>query len=356
MNAENYEVQVSEKGDFSTLFLDQTEVQETNITVSGLSNNTTYFWRVRANNAAGESEWSEVWSFTTLPDFAEPPVLLAPVLAAPANFSINLPTNTDLSWNGSQDAENYELQVSERSDFLTLFLRQTGISGTTATVNNLTSGTTYYWRVKISNAAGESDWSEVWSFTTLPAFAGAPALVWPTNHFKRVTTVTALNWKSLRGAKKYRVQISKVKDFSNLVLDQDNLSRTFTFVNGLDHGTTYYWRVEATNSLGATSSWSEVWNFTTIHKVNIDLEKLFNYPNPFTNQTTVTFSFPVNTTYTATLYDLKGYRVGKVNKGEARAGVPNELDISGAGLAKGVYFLKIIPDVGKSKTTKIIKI
>src|SRR5690606_40232853 len=35
------------------------------VSVAGLASATTYYWRVRASNGYGDSNWSSVWSFTT---------------------------------------------------------------------------------------------------------------------------------------------------------------------------------------------------------------------------------------------------------------------------------------------------
>ena len=40
-------------------------ISETAINISGLDYLTEYFWRVKAINTEIESEWSEIWSFTT---------------------------------------------------------------------------------------------------------------------------------------------------------------------------------------------------------------------------------------------------------------------------------------------------
>ena len=52
--------------DFSQLLVDEDSIRGTSSDVTGLSNNTTYYWRVSATNDLGTSDWSEVWSFTTL--------------------------------------------------------------------------------------------------------------------------------------------------------------------------------------------------------------------------------------------------------------------------------------------------
>ncbi|WP_456430098.1 fibronectin type III domain-containing protein [Rhodocaloribacter sp.] len=63
--ADTYDVQVATDDAFTGLVSDETGLTATSLTVSGLANNTTYFWRVRAANTAGAGPWSETRSFTT---------------------------------------------------------------------------------------------------------------------------------------------------------------------------------------------------------------------------------------------------------------------------------------------------
>ena len=63
--AETYRLQVSTTSTFSTTFFDQDGITATEYGLSGLLNNTTYFWRLYAINEGGTSLWSEVRSFTT---------------------------------------------------------------------------------------------------------------------------------------------------------------------------------------------------------------------------------------------------------------------------------------------------
>ncbi|MCX6150707.1 MAG: hypothetical protein NTX22_09305 [Ignavibacteriales bacterium] len=60
----SYTVQVSSSSSFISFNYNQSELTGTNQQVTGLSNNTKYFWRVNAANNFGTSAWAEVWSFT----------------------------------------------------------------------------------------------------------------------------------------------------------------------------------------------------------------------------------------------------------------------------------------------------
>ena len=90
----------------------------------------------------------------------------------------------------------------------------------------------------------------------------APDLAWPENGSKGQTTSLSVNWSPAAGAKTYHLQVASDSSFSSTVSDQNDLSSTSAKISGLDHSTTYYWRVNASNS-GGTGPWSNVWSFTT---------------------------------------------------------------------------------------------
>src|SRR5690606_19029575 len=105
---------------------------------------------------------------------AMPPPPPAPVPTAPQNLAGGVPAAAALEWNPADGAETYHVQVSENSEFTTLAFEQSTITQDTATAAGLATGTQYFWRVRATNAAGDSEWSETWSFTTQ---AAADALV-----------------------------------------------------------------------------------------------------------------------------------------------------------------------------------
>jgi PKD repeat protein len=61
-----YSLQVSNVSDFSTSIIDQDSIIATQCSVIGLTDETTYYWRVSASNEGGTSNWSSVWNFTTV--------------------------------------------------------------------------------------------------------------------------------------------------------------------------------------------------------------------------------------------------------------------------------------------------
>jgi Ser-Thr-rich glycosyl-phosphatidyl-inositol-anchored membrane family protein/type IX secretion system substrate protein len=60
---DSFNVEVSNDNTFSTI-LHETNTNLSNFLITGLSNNTTYFWRVNAVLNNEPSQWSEVWSFS----------------------------------------------------------------------------------------------------------------------------------------------------------------------------------------------------------------------------------------------------------------------------------------------------
>jgi hypothetical protein len=62
--AASYTLNVSSMPDFSILTVNQSGITSKSQLISGLSNNTAYYWRVNAVNPAGTSSWSDTSSFT----------------------------------------------------------------------------------------------------------------------------------------------------------------------------------------------------------------------------------------------------------------------------------------------------
>jgi hypothetical protein len=162
-NANTYTLQVSTESTFGT-FMYNGSTSASSQLIESLTCETTYYWRVRASNSQVTSAWSQMWQFTTEDCPIEP--LDAPLLASPSNQLLNV-DNSSISfvWNTVSNAVNYTIEISEGNEFANLEFNSTTPS-TTVEVTSLDCNTTYYWRVKAINSETESEWSEVWQFTT----------------------------------------------------------------------------------------------------------------------------------------------------------------------------------------------
>ena len=121
----------------------------------------TYYWRVRGNNGARFSEYSDVRSFTTS--------IVAPELLFPEYASTGVVSNPLLDWEPVDGASSYRLQIVKTLPNFSdsrLLLDDSGIVDTEKQIEGLESSTRYYWRVLCETQNYDSPYSEIWLFTT----------------------------------------------------------------------------------------------------------------------------------------------------------------------------------------------
>lgn len=262
--AQQYRVQISTSPSFSPIVLDVGGLVNSGYVVQNgiLANNTTYYWRVNAQNTGGTSNWSDPFAFTTVPA-----VPIAPTLSYPANGTTNVPVNVTLRWFKIAGATSYQVQVSQNSSFTALVVSENTTDSMFTIPAGALSGTTqYWWHVNATNAGGTGPWSTAWSFTTGIAPPAAPLLLTPPDGSIGIAiNNVAFDWNSVPGATSYRIQISTSSNFGTTFVNQVTGSTSQYTHNtpSFTNNTTYYWRVNATNS-GGTGQWSQVWSFTTI--------------------------------------------------------------------------------------------
>jgi hypothetical protein len=209
-----------------------------------------------------------------VPDYVNPFILntfdqvtgipLKSRLKTPVNNATDISINTYLSWDTTEGATSYGLQVSLSSDFASTILNQEGIMENPFLLSNLEINKTYYWRVNATNANGTGEWSNTWSFTTTSdadALPSIPTLPSPPSDYLCYGNFISLYWSTASRATSYNLQVSLSPDFTTTFVSQ-SISTTTFYLGNLSQNSTYYWRVSATNANG-TSPWSNTWHFYT---------------------------------------------------------------------------------------------
>lgn len=98
----------------------------------------------------------------------DPPAAIA--LTSPADAATSIGLRPTFTWEENVDATTYQIQVSTVNDFTSTVISATGLTAAThAATANLLMNTTYFWRVRGVNGGGNGAWSDVRSFTTVPA-------------------------------------------------------------------------------------------------------------------------------------------------------------------------------------------
>ncbi|MEJ2053177.1 MAG: hypothetical protein P8X42_04580 [Calditrichaceae bacterium] len=249
-----YEIQVSEYPDFSTIAFEKAGIANNSVEVNDLVYYRTYYWRVRSWSGYAVSSWSGTWSFTTQRE--------GPDLYSPNDNSSNMPTEINFSWSSVAGALNYELQISFDAEFTTTEITKNNINGTNILIDSLETDNIYYWRVRAITDDGISGWSVVYRFTTSKP---GPGPIFPGYDEINVPSDVKFTWNSVMGAESYEFQVTT--DYQFLTIDQSYgpVTDTTYLVDGLYHNQDYYWRVRANFSDGS-SGWSDPCRFTTMRE------------------------------------------------------------------------------------------
>jgi len=159
-SASSYEIEISTVSNFNSTLetasgLGVLQYQVTTV----LSNNVTYYWRVRIyneDNIAGD--WN-AWSLAVNMNEADSP--------SPDSGGSTVNTTPFLDWGDVIGASYYEIEISDADDFSNILETDNSLSSSQyQVVTELANKSIFYWRVRISNENNVAgDWS-VWIFNT----------------------------------------------------------------------------------------------------------------------------------------------------------------------------------------------
>lgn len=297
-----YDYQLDTSADFTNPingFLNYEQASYPDVDVNNLCFNTKYYWRVRATHDLASSSWSDVRNFSIIEDFD---------LSAPSNGSDNMGIAVDLEWDKVDGTKYFDVQVDMDGSFTEPF---TFLSEeNTLTVNNLAFGQEYFWRVRARHDVDTSVWTSVWTFSTI----NTVLLSSPANDAVDIEILPTLEWNQVLGVVSYQLQYDTLADFSNpmditIPIGEDD-PVVYQIDNSLKYKQNYFWRVRAINTVD-TTLWSEVWTFKTKSATGIDdvaiLKSSVNiFPNPVSNNLSLTFNTKKSVNIKISVFDLLG--------------------------------------------------
>tara|TARA_B100001123_G_scaffold433771_2_gene559140 strand:+ start:37957 stop:40077 length:2121 start_codon:yes stop_codon:yes gene_type:complete len=226
-----------------TLSVDAASGDTASVTVTGLTNGTSYTFKILARNADGNSDYSEISTAATPRTVADAPGI--PTLVA-ADEQITATWTAPASNNGAEITGYTATASASGSSAGTC--STTSATDLDCAITSLTNGTAYEVTVTAANSAGNSNASAGASATpsTTP---GTPTGVSGTSGDGQI----AVSWSapsSTGGSDITQYTATATPDGATCIAT----SGTTCTVTGLTNGTEYTFRVKATNANGAGSN------------------------------------------------------------------------------------------------------
>lgn len=271
-------------------------------TVTGLSADTTYYFKVVAENSAGSSIDSNIAEVTTEP---------APVATpnAPTGLTVGYSTSSSLTLNWT-DASG----TSESGFRIYRSATENGaysgianvISNITTYVNSgLTPNTTYWYKVVAYNSAGESAFSNAASSTTQPTPLTKPAAPTNLSVSNETSSSLTLSWtdnsNNETGFYIYRAS----SQYGTYIQIATTASASYTN-SGLSASTTYWYKVAAYNSAGTSAQTIAISGTTQAPSVTIPAAPTYPTVSNITSDR-ATLSWTDNSN------DESGFEIGDCN-------------------------------------------
>ena len=216
-------------------------------TDSSVTPRTTYHYRVRAENAAAYSAWSN-------------PVTAAVVPLAPVNLSATVPANAPLratlGWTNRSFATEVEIQRATNPTFTSGLVTVAVPVATGHIDGGIAADTTYYYRVRTGYLGAASPWSNI-STAISPGTPAAPAELGATVRGPAGdAVVVTLTWTEDPASVVTGFILQRAADpgFTAEVANL-NIVGTARVCTVTDHtrGSTYHYRVRAVNPVGPSA-------------------------------------------------------------------------------------------------------
>jgi hypothetical protein len=225
--------------------------------LSGLTANTVYNYRAFATNSNAVTSYGSNLSFTTLHN--------APNIGSGSGATT---TGFSANWSapigGGSVIYTYEVAVSTSSTFASTLTTQSGISSASTSYPfiGLSSGTTYYYRVRANNSGGSSDWSAISTAISTQSVFENFEIGTKTSYTAADVTCSAGSWNMSDALIGTSADDRKFNSRSVRIRNTGVVSMNFDVTNGISNLTVYHalygtdgnstWRLEVSANSGST--------------------------------------------------------------------------------------------------------
>ena len=310
------------------------------VTISGLSADTEYEFRMRASCTTGNSPLGSI-NFTTT-DGGTP---TCDVPSGLASSSVGETTAT-ISWGAVSIANTYDVRYRETGAASWIDL---SVSGTSTALSGLTADTDYEFQVQ-SNCTGEvSGYSASSNFTTTDGGTGTSCDIAPQNLSASTTATTAtITWSAVDGANSYTYKNRRTTGggATNGTVTSNSVTLT-----GLIANATYTFSLRTSCDTGNSPAGSLTYTTGAARTnavqtaSNRNVQKTTLFPNPAKNVLNILRALgevQVN------IYNLNGALVKQSKLGT------NEVTINLTELKSGIYMVNIVSDT-QSEVKRFVK-
>lgn len=191
----------------------------------------------------------------------------------PPNNSADQPVDVTLSWSCSDPdggTLKYSVYFGTTSSPPLVSSNQTANSYTPATP--LTSGTTYYWKIRAKDPEDNATTGPVWNFTTLvdtvPQAPNIPSNPYPADSATNVESSPLLTWECSDPNGDPLTFDLYFGTSADPALYIEGINESSYQQIGLTENTLYYWKIVASD--GSLTTSGPVWSFTTAPITNTD--------------------------------------------------------------------------------------
>lgn len=249
-----------------TLLHEQLEVGDvTTYDLSALQGNTDYYYRVTAARRCNIMGMGATICATGVPGTATQ-VHTPDIAVAGLTTTAVQCTSLDIDWEDLPMSAVYDVDYSTDATFITNVQQLPGLTTSAGTLPNLLPATTYHYRVRARTAACTGGW-QIANAATLP-LPGTPMFNMPTATCSELT----LSWGAISQASGYELEV-----YTDLAMSAPVLGSPFGVssishpIVGLTPGGTYYYRLKAIGTCGASVAATGQYTLPALPATDLDV-------------------------------------------------------------------------------------